>query len=147
MNPSICKHFIGHGMPTHCAAGVCYNDVTPMPRSPGSLFRAPCRLPKVFGNPNYQAYVGNDIQGTCDKREFPTAEEVTQSEKEMEAFMDRLRLIDPVIGKLKAEHKGKGFQGVIDCPCCKGKMNVRIAGLNGHAAVKCATEGCCEFIE
>lgn len=86
-------------------------------------------------------------QGTCDKREFSTAEECAASEKEMQAFMDRLTKIGPVIGELKKKHRGKGFSGVIECPCCKGKMNVSIASSNGHARVQCETKDCCRFIE
>lgn len=147
MRADICKYFIGHGMPTHCAAGVCYKDVTPRPNDPGTTFRAPCRLPTSWKSPEFKRNSAEEIQGACDKREFPTAEECIQSEKEMDAFMDRLRIIDPVMGKLKKEHRGNGFSGVIECPSCKGKMHVSIASTNGHARVNCETEGCCQFIE
>jgi hypothetical protein len=86
-------------------------------------------------------------QGTCHKREFPTDEECAESDRQMELFMKRLELVDPVIGKLKDQHRGKSWQGQIECPACKGRMYVGIAGCNGHAQVNCETEGCVQFIE
>lgn len=147
MNKGICKHFIGHGMPTHCAAGVCYQDVTHNPEAIGSAFRVPCRLPSSWTNPVYRDMASESTQGVCEKREFPTDEEVAESERQMAEFMRRVTLVDPVIGKLKKEHKGKSFQGEIECPACKGVLHVRISGYNGHAKVNCETEGCVSFIE
>ncbi len=147
MNKNICKHFIGHGMPTHCAAGVCYQDVTHDPEAIGSAFRVPCRLPASWSSQRLRDMASEATQGVCDKREFPTDEECARSEREMDAFMMRLALVTPKINRLKNENKGRHFSGQIECPACKGVMHVRIAGCNGHAKVNCETEGCVSFIE
>lgn len=147
MRKGICKHWIGHGSPTHCAAGVCYQDVTHDPEAIGSAFRVPCRLPDSWSQPRLRDMASESTQGTCDKREFPTDVECAESERKMDEFMRRVTLVDPVIGALKKKYQGKGFQGTIECPACKGVMHVRIAGCNGHAKVNRETEDCVRFIE
>lgn len=83
----------------------------------------------------------------CDQFEEPTDAEVAAYEAEGEALVERFRLIAPLIDKFKLEHKGKSWQGIVECPVCKGKLHLSHAALNGHVCGQCETEGCLGWIE
>jgi hypothetical protein len=53
--------------------------------------------------------------------------------------------------KVKAE-KGmrfpcKSWQGIEECPVCKGRLRLSHAAYNGHVHGRCETEGCLAWME
>ncbi len=98
MNIATCKFYNGDYLHTHCKAGVCYRDVTTDPDCiEGVAFRKPCidhikrnhesgsNWDNVHQRENYA------LRGHCDKRQFPTAEEVDEFERQSEAkFRDHM---------------------------------------------------------
>ena len=148
MSKHHCKHFTGHTTLDKkgcCAAGVCYDDVTPDPDEPGNGLRRPC-----IDRPFSQSESHLDQfrrRGTCDKFQLPTEEELKQEEREADESLNRIRLGLQAVAMVRKQHKGENWQGVIECPCCKGKLHVRHAGCNGHVHAKCETEDCISWME
>jgi len=66
---------------------------------------------------------------------------------EIEEMMKNIHLQLDVMEKVKKEHEGESWQGVVECPVCKGKLHVSHAEYNGHVHGKCETEGCLAWME
>lgn len=86
-------------------------------------------------------------RGTCEKREVPSDAEIAESEAGMQAAIDRLVRFNKFIGRMKHEHRKKGFAGIVECPECKGKLHMTVSSYNGHTRGRCATERCFSWIE
>lgn len=92
MNKATCKFHNGDYFNTHCEAGVCYRDVTTDPdRVEGRAFRKPC-IDWMAWNAERGTNWDNEkqrenwaLRGHCDKRQFPTAEEVAEFEVQCDA--------------------------------------------------------------
>ena len=127
-----CKHFTGTQHKV-CEAGVNYDELTN---------KWACCLPCF-------------PRGVSDRRDVaecalftePTAEEIAKDRAELDAHMDKMRVVMTGIAPLRKEHKGKGYAGIIECPACKGKLHLRIAACNGHAHGRCETPDCVNWIE
>lgn len=151
MNKGTCKFYNGSWHNTHCLCGVRYADVTTgKEQEPGSAYRKPCvdwsvRKGDCALTPSQQKEW--ERRGKCDKRQEPTDEEIKAHEQ---AFADHMVKVDTVakfLMPIRAEHHGKSHSGVYECPACKGKLHVSIAGYNGHARVMCETKECVRWIE
>ena len=130
-------------------AGVRYRNVTPQPDEPGSAWRQPCKV--VTSERGLRVLAEYGPQGTCDKYEEPSEEEIAASEEEeaksLERALERMIRVAPLIAKIRIEHKGESWQGIENCPECGGKLHLRHAALNGHVWCKCETEGCLAWME
>lgn len=136
-----CIHFTGIMQKT-CDKGMIYDDVDKELRLP---YRAalPCfepdaaQLERLAGKP----------QCTCPYTQFPTPEEVAAREEEIANAMQKTMQALAVVAPIRKEHKGKDWNGVLECPNCKGRLHVRHAGCNGHVWAKCETKDCVAWIE
>ena len=128
MRADTCKHFSGV-QNDRCGAGIAYADFPP-----GAL---PClprfrdRAPPVT---------------TCEKREYPTPEEIAADAAETIAVLGR---VDIAYGAIRAKHgKAVGLADTMPCPnLCGGTLRYSIARSNGHVHAACSTAGCCAWME
>lgn len=141
-----CKHCNGTYFNEICDAGVAYVAVTPQPDKPGSAYRRPC-VGLVTCDHGRETLKNHGPQGTCDKYEEFTEAELAAQDAAMQASMDRMKLTLPVVGKVKKEHKGENWQGVVVCPVCGGELSLSHAACNGHVWGRCATDGCVSWME
>lgn len=86
-------------------------------------------------------------QASCEHRRFPTEEEIAAYEKEVNDHMAKMELALRVIAPIRKEQKGRNWSGVIECPCCKGRLHVSHAACNGHVHARCETEDCVSWME
>lgn len=86
----------------------------------------------------------------CEKRHYPTPEEIAASVAESEASSKRLMLglrAASESAKAKGFKKGNGGAGKVECPVCKtGEIHYTVAGCNGHLWGRCSTEGCVSWM-
>lgn len=135
-NKSRCKHFNGI-MNDTCDAGIAYADVRKDREPKGTGYALPCLA---------------DEGATCEKCQFPTAEEVEAAKKLMHERIEnmgkaRAAIVAHLGGPWK---KGMlGARGAIDCPACgkPGALHFTRAGYNGHIHAACETPGCCSWME
>lgn len=83
----------------------------------------------------------------CSKFEPYTVEEIQADDDHFEGVFNKFLVTLPIQNKIKEEHKGTDWAGVIDCPVCKGKLHVSHAKCNGHVWGKCETEDCVSWME
>lgn len=142
-----CKHFNGSHHNTHCEAGMCYDQITPNASDPGSYYRMPCH--RVFPDMKRAAEVWAEhgTQGTCEKYEEPTSEDIAADDAAMEAAIARMKRTLPLCVRIKVEHEGENWKGVETCPECGGKLHLSHAACNGHVWGKCETEDCLAWME
>jgi len=135
---SKCVHFNGVQNKA-CEAGVAYDKVDEGRRLP---YRAalPCR------KPGRHLPAGTN-QCHCRSLRFPTKEEADAEAAEWGQYMEKMETALKVIDPIRKEQRGKNWQGVIECPNCKGKLHVRHAACNGHVHAKCETDGCVAWME
>lgn len=119
-----CKHFTGVQNKT-CKVGVDYESVSPIP----------C----------IDKYRKGDCN--CDKYEEPTQREIDEWDAYIEQRMEMHRKVGPVVVEIKRQHKGESWSGVVDCPCCGGKLHVSHSGYNAHVHGKCETDECLSWME
>lgn len=83
----------------------------------------------------------------CEKRRFPTQEEVEIFVKELELQFENMKKAFVIVGKIKNEHKSHNWEGVEVCPVCNGKLHMSHSAFNGHVWGKCETEKCLAWME
>jgi hypothetical protein len=124
-----CIHFNGV-MNDCCKAGVSYSAIRV-----GHLF--PC-------------FKGDSLD-TCDKREFPSDEQVAARVNEIEANTARTMTAMVAVcdeAKRLGLKNGKGGGGQIECPVCKtGTLGFSVASYNGHIWGKCSTKDCVAWMQ
>lgn len=106
-----------------CDAGVRYDDV----RGKAKPYRWPCTTPQL----------------KCDKREYPTPEQVAEEER---AFEEEWKAISTVRALIVDEAKRSGSPVKVECPKCLDTLHGSVAS-NGHVHAQCATEGCLHWME
>ena len=132
-----CKHYRGMHMKTTCEAGVAFAS---LPHYATRDFHRTCPC------------FSDNLEGECEKKEYPTAEEVAAEETEMEArfaamVKARAAIVEDCGGPWK---RGKPPEaGTINCPACGAEDSLRYsrAGYNGHIHAGCKTEGCVRWME
>lgn len=87
----------------------------------------------------------------CEKRHFPTPDEVEAEIAEIEASSQRS------LTAMRAAHedatakgfkRGNGGVGKIACPVCKtGDLHYSVAGYNGHMHGRCSTKNCVSWMQ
>ena len=143
-----CKHYHrAPGMPKRetCKAGMVYDDVANVEElgRRGSGLRLPCL--KSHHDP---AERGEQPLCECPKLEWTTVEEAQARKDATDLALTRMEATFPLMEKLKKEHKGKDWSGVMTCPVCDGgELSVAHAGCNGHTRGRCSEEDCVNWIE
>lgn len=83
----------------------------------------------------------------CSLYEEPTQQEINAHEEEIDAAMQRMMLVLPVIREVKSAFKGKNWSGSRTCPVCSGVLHLSISSCNGHVHGRCETSGCVHWME
>lgn len=132
---SRCVYFTGIGN-KECRAGVSYDSVCDTSES--GLKRWPC-------------FRDGAACRTCDKRHFPTDDEVADEVASIRAYSEK---VNKAMGAAKLDAKSRGLgkdsggSGSISCPCCNGgTLHYRVSGYNGHMHAACETKGCAAWME
>ena len=95
---------------------------------------------------------GPESTGTCEKSEYPTAEERAAEDAEMvlhftRTIVARAAIVDDCGGPWKRGEKTT--IGLIACPVCNqpASLSYSRAGYNGHIHARCKTENCVHWME
>lgn len=138
MRKGICKHCLGT-RDRQCALGI---DVRSLAGGPdfGWWLRRPCISVDYYGAP---------CKGTvpCDKYEDPTDKEIVDSEAQFAEMERRFLLTLPITERIRREHHGYDWEGIVACPVCSGNLLLRHAGVNGHIQGSCTTKDCLNWME
>ncbi len=145
MRKGSCKHYNGSYHNKTCEAGVVYNEVTPDPHGPGCAYRIPCN--RELSEQGLKVLKECGPQGTCDKYQEPSQDEIDSYEAAIAEHSKKFLTTIPLIKKVKQEHKGKDWAGVVVCPVCGGKLHVTHSSFNGHVWGNCETENCLSWME
>lgn len=132
--PSQCVHFNGT-VNDCCDAGVNYRQLVGGPDF-GWCRRLPCM----------DKYAKPDAV-SCDKKRYPTEEEMVAYEKAVKESTERFLLTVPLITGMKARYRNRSGQETVECPACKGRLHMTISSINGHVWGRCDTEGCLAWME
>lgn len=128
-----CVHFTGVQHQS-CAAGVKYDDVKDTTKRP---YAFPC--------------FKDDGCTSCEKRRFPTEDEVNRELEERDASFKRMMAASRAAhddAENRGLRKGCGGQGSVKCPCCSdGTIHYQVAGYNGHMHARCSTTDCVSWME
>lgn len=158
MKKGRCIHFNGIGRDT-CRAGVSYLDVC-----------APLTQSNIdWHNKNYPNQDGVELTAMtkrmpceeengvslCPSCEFPTEQQLAESEAELQRYMNQLRneliIVRPLIKKdIEARNSvNRSFRAAIDCPICDdGTLSYQYAGAyNKHIWARCNTNDCVNWME
>lgn len=126
-----CKHFRGISNGDKCAVGVEYLDF------------------KGKGLPCFERE-GLKCSCTCDKREFPTEEELDERERQSKQYSIDIGKARAAIVEAIGDRKKQSLRGRIDCPVCGNSdcLSFSYAGsYNGHIHASCQTTGCVRWME
>jgi hypothetical protein len=132
-----CRHYdpdglLGRGLNAKpsglCKAAVRYDSMEPKER--------PC----IGGHEK------PDPLAICPKWDRKTREEGEKRADDIEASLNRLRVVMPVVAEWRKKPP-KGKAEVIECPMCKGRLHLSQSSYNGHVHGKCETEGCVSWME
>lgn len=77
----------------------------------------------------------------CDKREFPTEEQVKAYFAEFEAAITHVEVA------LKRINDQQGNSGKIDCPRCGSTIHWSRSHRNGHLHLRCSTPNCVSMMQ
>lgn len=132
MRKGYCKHFNGT-QDERCKAGIDFHELVGNAHGWGQ--RLPC-------NP-----LECDDKAFCDRFEEPTYEEILEYGTQIDAVVDRMQKVDPLIRRIKSENKGKDIQVIESCPECAGKLHIKHISSNGHTRGCCETENCLSWME
>lgn len=126
-----CTHFNGR-MNEKCDADVAYLTVDSKDPNLKGFARMPC-----FRE-------GEAVP--CEKRHFPTAEEVAAKVAEIKANTERTSRAMLAVqedANKRGFKKGNGGRGTVPCPACSGgELMYSVASYNGHIHGKCSTPNC-----
>lgn len=130
MRVDVCRHYglIGYGGNRICKAGIDVRAAAGDPHA-GWYFRTPCQK-RIHPHT------------TCDRREFPTAEEVAAATKEFEEAVGASFVAEDRIRAAAVDGRATCV-----CPKCGGEMHGTVSPRNGHVNGRCTTEGCLVFAQ
>jgi hypothetical protein len=131
MRHDVCRYYRGPVAFEDCRTGVNYRELT-QSNGLAVISKMPC-------------IKSNQTDVVCDKRDFPTKEEVSEFKRDSQ---ERDRMTDEAYRRC-AEHaqangfirNEKGTSGQVECPKCGGVLKYSIA-TNGHIWAKCTTKTC-----
>jgi hypothetical protein len=134
MNANQCRFFNGVQNKT-CKAGVRYDAIKTD------------RILPCLAIGHSAKMTPDQRRNLCPKLEFPSAEELAEDQKRIDAAIAELMKANDVIAKVKNEHRRKDWIGVEVCPICGGKLHMTHAAYNGHVHGRCETPGCLHWME
>lgn len=121
-----CRHYDGQALiltdNALCGAGIDPVKLTTGGGRSGWLKKCPC-------------FEGNDTPVVCEKREFPTWEEIAEQERKMDLAVQATLNLLPQI-------PADGTAGELECPVCSNVVFWSRAPSNGHVHMQCRSEGC-----
>ncbi len=136
-----CVHYTGIGNnPPICDQGVVYAGFK---TDEGTGFSGQFK--------NYPCFTENSSLDTCQKRQFPTKEQLGGHDiliKKM--ILNMVTARDGIVKKIKNDGMWKrAAAGVIACPVCEeGTLKYTYAGsYNGHIHASCTTDECVNWME
>lgn len=137
------KRFV-RGSKEACGAGVVFDELAKVEELgfSGCALRLPC----IRSHHDPANRKGQPLC-ECPKLRWPTSEESEAHEREIKESIERTNAAMKAVTPIRAKWKGQNWSGTVECPVCKGTLNVRHAGSNGHVWAKCNTEGCVAWIE
>lgn len=137
MKKGNCIHYTGTQHDC-CKAGVAYGDLVDR-ESSGWAMRLPCWTSTM-------AHAAKFEKVDCAKYTDPTDAEIAADTAETAVIMARIWLVMPVVSVWRKKAL-MGKQEVIECPACKGRLNLSQSSYNGHVHGACETEGCVRWME
>lgn len=139
MKVGICRYYSGV-MTEACDAEINYHELLEI-KGEEDEFGMARRLPCM---------AKNNSTVVCNKRDFPSEEEVENHEKEMnQRFGNTMIAIGQIAEKHGIKPGGKPDKmivGTIECPSCKGTLSYRISPINGHIWGRCKTKKCLQWM-
>ena len=89
---------------------------------------------------------------TCPDFTDPTDEQIEADRKALDAVIERMEKLTPVIRKFKDANRlpggtWRGNKTKETCPCCGKGLHMHISSYNGHVMGQCETEGCVSWME
>lgn len=133
-----CIHYRGAHQHDSCEAGVPYAQFRTGDFN-STMTTQPCFLDKKGQSKPDAAH--------CPHLRRPTPEEIAEHEKWWEKRMQMTLLAMTTIAPWRKKHAGKSFGETIECPVCKGRLNLSIAACNGHVHAHCETKDCVSWME
>lgn len=136
-----CIHYTGYfgkGYKTsECKAGVCYYSAFDGATA-GIMNRMPCVEPEN----------GRKDSVSCDKRAFPTKEQIEAEEKETAEYIKKITVAMRTASewRIKPKPLSDRYEAVA-CPVCSGVLHLSQSSYNGHVHGRCETEGCVAWME
>lgn len=133
---SFCNHYRAMAGNDTCLAGVPFSRFDGLTTS-----QMPCFLSAT-----------ESVRCSCDLVQFPTPEEIAETERFMIERFERTSKARAVIVEFCGgpwKRGDGGVSGTLDCPCC-GAVNALAfsrAGYNGHIHASCSTEDCVRWME
>lgn len=129
---------------------------------PGSLKQDYCSLgcgasermnaAHAAGEPKMAPCIGGhkakDVLALCPKWIRRTREHAEKRADEIEAMLERMSVVMPVVSKWRIKPKpAQDRREVIECPKCKGRLRLSQSSYNGHVHGHCETKGCVSWME
>lgn len=152
MNHGTCIHFNGV-QNDMCKRSISYAVNWPNGPKPcikflhkssrGGTYLKPGELPAET-----RPFPGVEKAKPCPFFQEPTSEEVQADREELEAAWARTIAAIKVAGDWRVRPKPAADRNeVVECPVCKGRLNLSQSAYNGHVHGKCETEGCVSWME
>lgn len=139
MHPTDCKHYCG----TVRNGGKCSKGIHLRTHVGGADFGWITRLPC---QPSLRKKHELPLIVPCEHYEPPAKEEYEQEQRELQAMIDRMDKLHPVLDQIKRRNK-RGTNGTEGCPLCGGTLHWMIAAYNGHIRASCQTKDCVSLME
>lgn len=129
---------------TTCGAGHSYDEVAKTKElgSAGCFLRLPCL--RSHHDPESRR---QQPLCACADLEWTSREEAEKFVDKLEAAWANLEKGMKVMAQVKAAHKGRNWQGTMECPVCADQLFVTHVAYNGHTSGRCTTPGCLNWIE
>jgi hypothetical protein len=137
MKKGSCIHYTGIQKDC-CRAGVNYEQLVGG-KVIGWAMMLPCWTSTM-------AHAKNFTKVACAKYTEPTDAQIEERRTEIDAVMDRMRKVMPVVNVWR-KRAPKGKSEVIECPACAGRLHLVQSAYNGHVHGQCETADCVRWME
>lgn len=130
-----CIHYLGpqdRGESNNCEAGIDLDSFT-VP-----FHQRPCFLTKGKSKPD---------AAPCPHLRIPTADEIAAHDQWSIGRRDILITVMVGIAPWREKHQGENFAEIVECPACKGRLHLSIAGRKSHVHGRCETPNCVKWME
>ena len=135
-----CVHYAPRESDSGCLAGVNRAEL------PKALTPSADGKKMVPWGPCIGGHTLDDARAVCPKWEQRSLEAAEEYADGIEACMQRMTVVDPVINEWRRKLP-IGKAEVIEGPACKGRLHLSQAACNGHVRARCETADCVNFVE